>query len=130
MARYLGRGEGGRGRARIPGNGLPPEVLGEDSTNEGAHCCGCAELAPEEAESEGPKPLGYDIAKLAMDIMSDRGLLAPGEEQAPGMGLFGTAYMWYFGMAIGGGAPNIQRNVIGERGLGLPRDSYAQRSAQ
>jgi alkylation response protein AidB-like acyl-CoA dehydrogenase len=67
--------------------------------------------------------LGYDIAKLAMDLMSDRGCLFPGEPNAPAMGMFGTAYMWYFGMAIGGGAPNIQRNVIAERGLGMPRDS-------
>ncbi len=66
--------------------------------------------------------LGYHIAKLAMDLMSDRGCLAPGEPNAPAMGMFGTAYMWYFGMALGGGAPNIQRNVIAERGLGLPRD--------
>jgi alkylation response protein AidB-like acyl-CoA dehydrogenase len=66
--------------------------------------------------------LGYELAKLAMDLMSDRGCLAPGEPNAPAMGMFGTAYMWYFGMAIGGGAPNIQRNVIAERGLGMPRD--------
>jgi alkylation response protein AidB-like acyl-CoA dehydrogenase len=66
--------------------------------------------------------LGYDVARLAMDMMSDRGCLSPGEPNAPAMGLFGRAYMWYFGMALGGGAPNIQRNVIAERGLGLPRD--------
>jgi alkylation response protein AidB-like acyl-CoA dehydrogenase len=66
--------------------------------------------------------LGYEISKLAMDLMSDRGCLFPGEPNAPAMGMFGTAYMWYYGMAIGGGAPNIQRNVIAERGLGMPRD--------
>jgi alkylation response protein AidB-like acyl-CoA dehydrogenase len=66
--------------------------------------------------------LGYDIGKLAMDMMGDRGLLAPGEDSAPAMGMFVTAYMWSLGILIAGGTANIQRNVIAERGLGLPRD--------
>ncbi len=64
----------------------------------------------------------YKVTKLAMDILSDHGLFAPGEAKAPDMGGFSTAYMWYWGMALGGGAPNIQRNIIGERGLGMPRN--------
>jgi alkylation response protein AidB-like acyl-CoA dehydrogenase len=66
--------------------------------------------------------LGYDLAKLAMDVVGDRALLAPGEGSAPAMGMFGTAYMWSLGVLIAGGAANIQRNIIAERGLGLPRD--------
>jgi len=71
--------------------------------------------------------LGYDIGKLAMDMMGDRGLLAPGEETAPAMGMFVTAYMWSLGILIAGGTANIQRNVIAERGLGLPRDQAVNR---
>jgi alkylation response protein AidB-like acyl-CoA dehydrogenase len=67
--------------------------------------------------------LGYDIAKLAMDVEADRGLLAIGEPNAPAMGMFGAAYMWSLGVLIAGGAANIQRNIIAERGLGLPRDA-------
>jgi alkylation response protein AidB-like acyl-CoA dehydrogenase len=71
--------------------------------------------------------IGYDIARLAMDMLGDRGLLAPGEESAPAMGMFLTAYMWSVGILIAGGTANIQRNVIAERGLGLPRDPAASR---
>jgi len=71
--------------------------------------------------------LGYDVARLAMDVLGDRGLLAPGEPSAPAMGMFITAYMWSLGVLIAGGTANIQRNVIAERGLGLPRDAAASR---
>jgi alkylation response protein AidB-like acyl-CoA dehydrogenase len=71
--------------------------------------------------------LGYDVAKLAMDILGDRGLLAPGESKAPDGGMFSTAYMWSLGVLIAGGTANIQRNIIAERGLGLPRDPAASR---
>ena len=71
--------------------------------------------------------LSYDIARLAMDLLADRGLLAPGEPSAPAMGMFITAYMWSLGVLIAGGTANIQRNVIAERGFGLPRDAAASR---
>jgi alkylation response protein AidB-like acyl-CoA dehydrogenase len=71
--------------------------------------------------------LGYDLAKLAMDVVADGGVLAPGDDRAPAMGMFVTAYMWSFGSLIGGGTANIQRNIIAERGLGLPRDAASRR---
>jgi len=77
--------------------------------------------------------IGNEVAKLALDILGDDGLLDPITEDenvySPG-GNRGwiTQYMYSLGIAIAGGTANIQRNVIGERGLGLPRDWWAQRS--
>ena len=37
-------------------------------------------------------------------------------------GKWQTGSLTYHGTVIGGGTPNIQRNIIGERILGLPKD--------
>jgi len=71
--------------------------------------------------------LAYDIGRLAMDVLADRGALAAGEMNAPAMGMFTQAYMWTLGILIAGGTANIQRNVIAERGLGMPRDPATAR---
>lgn len=80
--------------------------------------------------------IAEDIAKLALDLLEDDGLAAPEDRgrlmgHAPhSAGGWIAQTMASLGMAIGGGTANIQRNVIAERGLGLPRDAWAQRDAR
>jgi alkylation response protein AidB-like acyl-CoA dehydrogenase len=72
--------------------------------------------------------LGKMIVKLGMDLIgAEESLCVPdvtravfGSANAPGGWMM--KYLFSHGSALGGGAPNIQRNIIGERGLGLPRD--------
>jgi alkylation response protein AidB-like acyl-CoA dehydrogenase len=77
--------------------------------------------------------IGHEVAKIALDLIDDDGLLDPIADRAMGRIPSGNRgwinqYMFSLGIAVAGGTANIQRNVIGERGLGLPRDAYAQGS--
>jgi alkylation response protein AidB-like acyl-CoA dehydrogenase len=71
--------------------------------------------------------LSYDISKTAMDVLGDRGALGRGDFNTPDMGMFSYSYMWALGVLIAGGTANIQRNIISERGLGMPRDAASKR---
>jgi alkylation response protein AidB-like acyl-CoA dehydrogenase len=79
--------------------------------------------------------IGHDIARLAMDLLGDDGLRGAGGSSMASMMSGGherwiSHYMYSLGIAVAGGTANIQRNVIGERGLGLPRDAAAERSSK
>lgn len=69
--------------------------------------------------------IGHRIANLAQDLIGDAGLLMPPQGRGGnrrGDEKWVNQIMGSLGVAIAGGASNIQRNVIAERGLGLPRD--------
>jgi len=76
--------------------------------------------------------MGHEFAKLAMDLIEEEGLLQAGDRgmrmSYSGSRAWISQYMYSLGIAVAGGTANIQRNVIGERGLGLPRDAAADRS--
>jgi alkylation response protein AidB-like acyl-CoA dehydrogenase len=61
------------------------------------------------------------IARDAMSILGPEGLLVADQPAAPLNGEFAEAYLFSPVMPIGGGTNEIQRNIIAQRGLGLPR---------
>ncbi len=68
------------------------------------------------------------IMECAYDLLGGDGVLAPLEDELDSWTRTTTEtgwvlqYMFSLGPAIAGGSSNIQLNIIGERGYGLPRD--------
>lgn len=65
--------------------------------------------------------LNHDIAALALDVMGQHGSLSRGAPQALDRGDWPIHFMFSLGLIIGGGTSQIQKNIISERGLGMPR---------
>ena len=63
-----------------------------------------------------------DAILLAMEITGSASTLMPGSEDAPDQGRWAQFALNWPEVVIGGGTPNIQRNIIAERILGLPKD--------
>ena len=61
------------------------------------------------------------IAGTGVRLFGLAGLLAPGGDGAPAGGAFARRYLTAAGATIEAGTSEIQRNIIAQRGLGLPR---------
>ena len=66
--------------------------------------------------------LRHDLEGLAIDIMGEVGLSYGDNPYTRAAGSWQNQYMFYLGLIIGGGTSQIQKNIISERGLDMPRE--------
>ena len=59
---------------------------------------------------------------LAIDALGELGLLYHGSPHERAHGSWQWNYMFQLGLIIGGGTAQIQKNIISERGLNMPRE--------
>jgi alkylation response protein AidB-like acyl-CoA dehydrogenase len=62
-----------------------------------------------------------DLAEVAYRIEGAASTLYVNDDNAPAGGQWPLAYMNSFGVTIAAGANEVQRNILGERVLGLPK---------
>lgn len=65
--------------------------------------------------------LNHDIAGFAIDLLGEIGTLYGDTPLLRYNGFWQTTYMFSLGLIIGGGTSQIQKNIISERGLNMPR---------
>jgi len=70
--------------------------------------------------------LSHQLNGLALDAMGELGALYEGSPHERDHGRWQSQYMFTLGLIIGGGTAQIQKNIISERGLGMPREPKPQ----
>jgi alkylation response protein AidB-like acyl-CoA dehydrogenase len=66
--------------------------------------------------------LEVELGELALELEGSRGALAKHDPLAPDGGHWQRFALSWPEVVIGGGTPNIQKNILAERVLGLPKD--------
>ncbi len=66
--------------------------------------------------------LNHQVAALAIDALGELGILYHDGPHLRAKGRWQWNYMFDLGLIIGGGTAQIQKNIISERGLGMPRE--------
>jgi hypothetical protein len=66
--------------------------------------------------------LEMELGELALEIRGQLGPLWKGTDLVPDGGKWQHLALGWAEVVIGGGTPNIQKNIIAERVLGLPKD--------
>ena len=70
--------------------------------------------------------LRHELEGFAIDVMGELGTLYENSPNIRDGGSWQFTYMYYLGLIIGGGTSQIQKNIISERGLGMPREPKTQ----
>ena len=65
--------------------------------------------------------LAKDMADLSMEILGPYGQYEGSSERSPLRGLVSRGFLESISATIGAGTSEVQRNIIAQRGLGLPR---------
>jgi alkylation response protein AidB-like acyl-CoA dehydrogenase len=66
--------------------------------------------------------LRHELEGLAVEVMGEIGLAYDDNPYLRDGGSWQNQYMYFLGLIIGGGTSQIQKNIIAERGLGMPRE--------
>ena len=72
--------------------------------------------------------LSFDMATLALDVMGELGGLYEHSKYERDRGFWQSHLIFAVGLIIGGGTAQIQKNIIAERGLGMPREPKPARA--
>lgn len=67
--------------------------------------------------------LNHDVCTLALEIMNSYAPLNRGAAHVIDHGTWQYEFMLTLGLVIGGGTSQIQKNIISERGLGMPKSA-------